>query len=46
MVHPENIIPAHGDSVKLSSLCELASEMGYKLEKNCHISQDLNVINL
>jgi len=46
MVNPENIIPAHGDLTKLSSLSELATEMGYKIGKNVHISQDLNSINL
>ncbi len=46
MLHPENIIPAHGDLTKLSALSELATEMGYKLGKTCHISQDLNRIDL
>lgn len=46
MIHPQHIIPAHGDLTKLSALSELATELGYRLGKNCHISQDLNVIKL
>ncbi|MBM3234442.1 RNase J family beta-CASP ribonuclease [Candidatus Pacearchaeota archaeon] len=46
MMHPQHIIPAHGDLPKLSALTELASELGYKIGKSCHISQDLNIINL
>ena len=40
MLQPEHIIPAHGDMQKLSSMAELASEMGYRLGKNCHLKQD------
>lgn len=40
MLQPEHIIPAHGDLPKLSSMAELASELGYKLGKDCHIMQD------
>lgn len=46
MVNPEHIIPAHGDLAKLSALTELASEIGYKIGKTCHISQDLNRIDI
>ena len=46
MVNPEHIIPAHGDLPKLSSLAELASELGYKLGKTCHIMQDLQKLNI
>lgn len=46
MIHPEHIIPAHGDLTKLSSLAELSTELGYRIGKNCHISQDLNRIDL
>lgn len=46
MLSPEHIIPAHGDLNKLSALCELSTEMGYKLGKNCHMTQDLNSIKL
>jgi ribonuclease J len=44
LVHPEHIIPAHGDLPKLSALTELASELGYKTGKTCHISQNSNKI--
>lgn len=46
MVKPEHVIPAHGDLAKLSALTELASELGYKIGKTCHISQDLNKIDI
>ena len=46
MMQPEHIIPAHGDLTKLSALSELATELGYKLGRTCHISQDLNRIDL
>lgn len=46
MVQPEHIIPAHGDLNKLSALAELASELGYKLGKNCHISQNLQKLKI
>lgn len=46
MVKPEHIIPAHGDLTKLSALAELAAELGYKVGKTCHISQDLQSIEL
>ena len=37
MINPKNVIPAHGDSVKLNALGNLAKEMGYKEGKNLHI---------
>jgi len=40
MVQPEHIIPAHGDLSKLTALAELASELGYRLGKDCHIMQN------
>ncbi|MBU3912617.1 MAG: MBL fold metallo-hydrolase [Nanoarchaeota archaeon] len=46
MLNPENIIPAHGDITKLSALAELATELGFRIGKNCHISQDLNKIDI
>jgi len=46
MIHPEHIIPAHGDLSKLTALAELASELGYKLGENCHIMQDLQHIEI
>jgi len=46
LLSPEHIIPAHAGLAKQSALAELASEMGYKLGKTCHVSQDLNKIEL
>ncbi len=46
MIHPRHIIPAHGDLTKLSSLSELATELGYRIGKDVHISQDLNIIKI
>jgi ribonuclease J len=40
MLQPQQIIPAHGDMQKLTAMAELASELGYKLGKDCHIKQD------
>ncbi len=46
MVQPEHIIPAHGDLSKLTALTELASELGYKLGKDCHIMQNSQVLEI
>ena len=46
MLNPEHIIPAHGDLKKLTSLAELASELGYKLGKNTHIMQNLQELKI
>lgn len=46
MINPEHIIPAHGDITKTSSLADLASEMGYRLGKNCHILQNAHYVQV
>jgi ribonuclease J len=46
MLQPKNIIPAHGELEKLTSLAELATEMGYKLGKTVHLLQDGQILNL
>jgi len=46
MLNPKHVIPAHGDLTKLSALSELATELGYRLGHTCHISQDLNKIDI
>lgn len=46
MINPQHIIPAHGDLAKLSALAELSRELGYKIGKNCHITQNLKHIDL
>lgn len=37
MVHPEHIIPAHGEHAKIYPMVELAQELGYKNKKNVHL---------
>ncbi len=46
MMQPQHIIPAHGDLQKLTSLAELATELGYRLGKDCHIMQDSQKLSL
>lgn len=40
LTQPENVIPSHGDLKKLTAGAALAQEMGYKLNKTVHISQN------
>lgn len=40
MIKPKHIIPAHGDIAKLTPLAELATELGYVLNKNVHLMQN------
>ncbi len=37
MVKPKNVIPSHGDNVKLNALGEIAEECGYKMGSTLHI---------
>jgi ribonuclease J len=37
ILNPEHIIPSHGSTAQLSPMVELASEMGYKVGKECHL---------
>lgn len=46
MVNPEHIIPAHADLPKLSALAELATELGYKVKKDCHVMQNLKTLKI
>jgi len=46
LVHPEHIIPAHGNAEKLAPMAELASEMGYTVGKNVHVMRDTQSIEL
>ncbi len=46
MLQPQHIIPAHGDLQKLTSMAELATEMGYRLGRDCHIMQDSQKLSL
>jgi ribonuclease J len=40
MLHPLNIIPAHGSVEQLAPMTSLAKEMGYKTGKDCHIMRN------
>ncbi len=40
LTNPKHIFPAHVDFPKQSALTELASEIGYKLGKTVHITED------
>lgn len=46
MLNPQHIIPAHGEMQKLTSLAELATELGYTLGKNVYIVQDKQKLDL
>lgn len=46
ILKPQHIIPAHGGPDKTEAMVELASEMGYKPGKNCHLVTDGEVLNL
>ncbi len=40
MIHPENIIPAHGSLMHTAPMVELAKEMGFRAGKECHLMQN------
>ena len=40
MTRPKHVIPTHGDIGMRSALIDLASEMGYELEKSSHLMTD------
>ena len=40
MLNPEHIIPAHGELQKRTVLAELASELGYSLGYNIHLTEN------
>jgi len=44
MIHPENIIPAHGSHDKILPMVELAEEMGYKRDKNVFLINDKQML--
>ncbi|MDP2946819.1 MAG: RNase J family beta-CASP ribonuclease [Nanoarchaeota archaeon] len=46
ILSPQNIIPSHGGLDKTKPMINLAKELGYKAEKQCHIMQDGGVLNL
>lgn len=40
LLNPQHIFPSHGDFKKQNAAAELAQEMGYKLHKTVHLSQN------
>ncbi|MFZ5954890.1 MAG: RNase J family beta-CASP ribonuclease [Nanoarchaeota archaeon] len=46
LLSPQHIIPAHGGLDKTQPMAELASELGYKLGKQCHLIEDGEVLKL
>ena len=46
MIKPKNIIPVHGDRAITKGLETLAEELGYKLGKNVHLSNDGKVVDI
>ncbi len=46
ITNPEHIIPAHGEKHMLEALGELSVELGYKIGKNVHISDNGRIISI
>jgi ribonuclease J len=46
ILQPKHIIPAHGGPDKTESMVELASEMGYKPGKDCHLMYDGQILEI
>lgn len=46
MIHPQHILPAHGEKEKLLPMMELCNELGYKTGKNVHLMSDGKSITL
>jgi len=46
ILKPKHIIPAHGGPDKTSAMVELASEMGYKPGKDCHLMSDGQMLEI
>lgn len=46
IINPQHIIPSHGGLDKTKPMAELAKELGYKLDKQCHLMQDGGVLKL
>lgn len=40
MIHPQHIIPAHGTTMQLTPMVEIAKEIGYRAGKECHMMHD------
>jgi len=46
IVKPKHIIPSHGGADKTRPMIDLAKEMGYKFNRDCHLMQDGESIEL
>mgnify|MGYP001586242073 FL=1 len=46
IIKPKNIIPIHGDRVITKGLEILSEEIGYKLGKNVHLSEDGKIVEI
>jgi len=46
ITNPEHIIPAHGEKQMLRAFGELATEMGYDIGKNCHLTNDGRILKI
>jgi ribonuclease J len=46
LLNPQHIIPAHGGPDKTGAMVELASEMGYKPGKQCHLMTDGQILKI
>ncbi|MEK6800370.1 MAG: RNase J family beta-CASP ribonuclease [Nanoarchaeota archaeon] len=46
ILKPEHVIPSHGDLKKTTAGAKLAEEMGYKLNKNVHLMENLKQLEI
>ncbi len=46
LLKPQHIIPAHGGPDKTQAMVELASELGYKSGKQCHLMTDGEILKI
>ena len=46
IVKPRHILPSHGGIDKTAPMGDLAEELGYKLNKSCHLMKDGDVLEL
>lgn len=46
IINPQHIIPSHGGPDKTAPMIDLAEELGYKQNKQCHLMHDGEVLEL
>jgi len=46
IINPQHIIPSHGGPDKTTPMIDLAEELGYKQNKQCHLMHDGEVLKL